>query len=103
VVRLNFQPVVGQGLKFQLAVAQAHNFWPDFQPAEKGKLKTWLKNMLWLKFRNYAPSRTQVRNYHAPTSNTQEYASLTNYAETFFSPELPRPNLNPSGLPSPPH
>jgi hypothetical protein len=38
------------GLNFQLAATQVYNFQLDFQPAKKGKLKTWLKNMLWLNF-----------------------------------------------------
>jgi hypothetical protein len=52
-VGANFQPVAEQGQNFQRAAAQAHNFQRDFQPAEKGKLKTWLKNMLWLNFRPF--------------------------------------------------
>ena len=56
VVGLNFQPVVDQGQNFQLAVTQVYNFQLDFQPAKKGKLKTRLKNMLWLNFRPFIRS-----------------------------------------------
>src|SRR5882762_3079338 len=56
VVGLNFQPVDDEGQNFQLAAMRAYNFQLNFQPAKNGKLKTRLKNMLWLNFRPFIRS-----------------------------------------------